>query len=311
MWTMIWLVSTIYASNDSQEATDHLVPATWSGNPWGPEANLARQNGTLPQVEATPQMKQWDDWGRKFLKDGDIVFRLGDARILAGWFPMSRFLANVSGSQFSHTGIVERVNGDAWVYDMTNYGPRFQPFSVWMLDNVGAFGVKRPKPQYASYIPKALEYCKNVYLRKVPFDYDLGTDDSALYCLELTEKAYRANGLPLAEPVKLGDMENIGRYPITVMGFLKFTPLTLDLPVIFPGNSRHGIWSSRNLATVYAPPPPADPNRPAGDGRSVREMKARTQHPTVASTTQATRTASNTPTPAPRGEAPPSPSRPN
>ena len=35
----------------------------------------------------------------------------------------------------------------------------------------------------------------------------------------MTEKAFRHAGLPLSEPVLLGDMENINQFPICVLGF--------------------------------------------------------------------------------------------
>ena len=266
MWTLIWLMATVFGRHDGKESTDRLVPAEYKGNPWGPEANAARKAGELPPVIKTAAMKKWDAWGKQVLKDGDILFRLGDARIARGWFPISRFLAKISGSKYSHTGIVAMEDGEVMVYDMTNFGPRVQPLSVWTLDNIGGFGVKRVKPEYAAYIPKALAFLREVYVRQVPFDYDLNPDDSTYYCVELSEKAYRNNGLPLAEPVKLGDMENVSQYPISVMGFLKATPLTLELPVYFPGNMRHGIWSSSKLFTVYespAPPPAASSTRAA------------------------------------------------
>jgi hypothetical protein len=69
----------------------------------------------------------------------------------------------------------------------------------------------------------------------------------------MTEKAYRKNGLPLADPVLLGDMENVTQYPLSVIAFLQISNLRLDQPVYFPGNERHGIWSSKHLVTVHAP----------------------------------------------------------
>ena len=51
-------------------------------------------------------MAQWDRWGQTVLRDGDIVFRLGDARTLGGCFPLSWFIATATGSRYSHTGIV-------------------------------------------------------------------------------------------------------------------------------------------------------------------------------------------------------------
>lgn len=254
MWTMVWLIATVFGRHDGLESTDRLVPPGFKGNPWGPDANVARRAGKLPPVVKNAEMTQWDNWGKQVLKEGDILFRLGDARIARGLFPISRFLARISGSRFSHTGIVAMEDGEVMVYDMTNFGPRRQPLSVWTLDNVGAFGVKRVKPVHAAYVPKALAFLREVYNRQVPFDYDLNPDDNTYYCVELSEKAYRNTGLPLAEPVRLGDMENISQYPICVMGFLKATPLTLELPVYFPGNTRHGIWSSPKLMTVYESP---------------------------------------------------------
>ncbi len=93
----------------------------------------------------------------------------------------------------------------------------------------------------------------------MPFDYSFDLDDSELYCLEMTEKAFRTQGLALSEPVRLGDMENANLYPIcmTLMAASPLTlekPLTLEQAVYMPGNGRHGMWASPLLETVYAPP---------------------------------------------------------
>jgi hypothetical protein len=167
---------------------------------------------------------------------------------------MSRFIANLSGSVFSHTGVVAIENGELFVYDTTSLSVRRQPFCVWMIDNIGPLGVKRLRPEYASYAAKAVAYCRARWREQPPFDYDLGMDDATLYCVEMTEKAFRNNGLPLAPAVRLGDLENIDKFPICVLCFLRFTDLTLDTQAYFPGNERHGIWSSPHLTTVYAPP---------------------------------------------------------
>ena len=90
------------------------------------------------------------------------------------------------------------------------------------------------------------------------FDYVLAIDDAAYYCVEMTEKAYRAGGMALSEPVRLGDMENIARYPVCVFVFLKISNLSLDQLVYFPGNDHHGIWSCPRLMTVYESKPTAD-----------------------------------------------------
>jgi len=255
MWMIVWLMTTFVSSHDGKEPTDRLIPETWQGNPWGPEATRARETGEIPPIVLTPLMKQWDAWGKTVLRDGDILFRRGDAKLLFGRFPFSRFLARVSNSRFSHTGIVSIEQGEPFVYDTTKAGVRRQPFHVWILDNAGPFGVKRVRPENRQYTAAAIRYCRDLYLRQPPFDYNLNMDDQAYYCLEMTEKAYRSGGLALSEPLRLGDMENIARFPICVLVFLKLSDLSLEQPVYFPGNSRHGIWSSPKLVTVYESKP--------------------------------------------------------
>jgi hypothetical protein len=200
-------------------------------------------------------MKEWDRWGRQVLQTGDLLFRRGDARILRGWFPFSRFIANISGSKYSHIGTVVVEDGEPIVYDTTKASVRRQPLKIWILDNTGAFGVKRLKPPYQRLVPRVVEYLHDVYKRQVPFDYELSPDDRDLYCVEMAEKAFRHAGLTLSEPVLLADMENIHQFPLCVLGFTSLTNLKLDQAVFFPGNERHGIWASPLLETIYPPPP--------------------------------------------------------
>jgi hypothetical protein len=254
MWKLVGLVVLIGGGRDNLEPTDRLTPPGWVGNPWGPAAYAARKAGKIKPLAFTPPMQRWDTWGEKVLRDGDILFRRGDARILFGRFPMSRFIANVSGSAFSHTGIVAFEEGRPFVYDTTKSGVRRQPLSVWVLDNVGPIGAKRLKAAYQDRVPKVLEWVRATYQKQLPFDYDLNPDDNELYCMEMTEKAFRSAGLTLSEPVRLGEMENAAEFPICMFCFSIFTKLRLDQPVFFPGNERHGIWSSPLLETVYAPP---------------------------------------------------------
>jgi hypothetical protein len=255
----MFMAFTLNSSGD-KELTDRLIPAEWNGgNPWGPAANAAREKGLLPRIPMTAQMKQWDEWGRKTLRDGDILFRLGDARLAFGYFPFSRFIANASGSRYSHTGIVVFENGQPYVFDTTKDSVRRQPLHIWVLDNIGPMGVKRLKSDLQSHVPAILAKLKSYYETQVPFDYVLGLDDSAFYCVEMTEKTFRAVGLKLSDPVRLRKMENAAQH-VTAIAWLKIssgvvmkTPISLDQPVFFPGNERHGIWSSPLLETVYDP----------------------------------------------------------
>jgi hypothetical protein len=241
------------------EATDWLKPPTWSGNYWGPAACRARLAGQLPPLPMTPAMTRWGRWGRSVLREGDIVFRLGDARALRGIFPLSRFIARATGSPFSHAGIVAIEDGSPVVYDCSSDGIQRQPFEVWMLDCVGSLGVKRLKPAHCRHIPGVIGYCRKVFEQQVPFDSEFRLDDAALYCLELTEKAFRSQGLALSRPVRIGDWEHLNRYPLTalsaphVTGFMLGRPITLEQPVYLPGNERQGVWASPLLQTVVGP----------------------------------------------------------
>jgi hypothetical protein len=282
MRVLLWLLVVLNGSQDGgKEPTDRLVPPGWQGNPWGPAATAARKSGEIPPIPDTPAMTEWDQWGRKTLKSGDILFRRGDARILGGLFPFSRFIANVSGSQFSHIGTVVIEDGEPVVYDTTKASVRRQPLKIWILDNTGPFGVKRLKKDYQDRVPKVIEYLHSVYQKQVPFDYELSTDDRELYCVEMAEKAFRNAGLTLSEPILLADMERINEFPLCVLGFTSLTSLKLDQAVFFPGNERHGIWSSPLLETIYETPkrPPSQANVPISPSLGPPKLDSKDSKP--------------------------------
>jgi hypothetical protein len=151
-----------------------------------------------------------------------------------------------------------------------------QPFQVWMLDCVGPLGVKRLKPEHRRRIPGVIGFCRKVFERQVPFDPEFRLDDAALYCLELTEKAFRSQGLALSKPVRIGDWENLNTYPLAALAtpfVTRFTlgrPITWEQPVYVPGNEHQGIWASPILETVFGPE--SNPNREAalGHGEGYR-----------------------------------------
>jgi hypothetical protein len=247
----------------AEEANDWMKPPGWSGNFWGPAAGRARSAGELPPLPMNPAMLRWNRWGRDVLREGDIVFRLGDARALRGLFALSWFIARATGSPFSHTGIVAIENGSAVVYDSSEEGVRRMPFEAWMIECVGSMGVKRLKPEHRRHIPGVIGYCRQVFEQQVPFDFEFRLDDSALYCLELTEKAFRSQGLKLSEPARIGDWEQLTSFPLTALlmpGATRLVvgrPITLEQPVYLPGGDRQGAWASPMLETVFGPEPKA------------------------------------------------------
>ena len=264
LWFFCWTLALLNSERRAEEGADWLRPAAWSGNFWGPSAGRARSAGELPPLPMDPAMIRWDRWGRDVLRDGDIVFRLGDARALRGLFALSWFIARATGSSFSHTGIVAFEDGSPVVYDCSDEGVRRIPFGAWMLECVGPLGVKRLKPEHRQHIPGVIGYCRQVFEQEVSFDFEFGLDDSALYCVELTEKAFRSQGLVLSESVRIGDWEHLTSFPLTSILMPHATrlvvgrPITLEQPVYLPGNDRQGAWASPMLETVHGPEPKGD-----------------------------------------------------
>ncbi len=274
LYFIAWMLALARYEQGSAEATDGMKPPSWSGNYWGPAAIRARSAGYLPPLPSNPEMARWQGWGREVLRQGDVIFRLGDARVVRGMVPLSRFIARATGSPFSHTGIVAIEDGSPVVYDCSSAGVQRQPFEIWMLDSVGALGVKRLKPEHCRHIAGVIGYCRSAFERQVPFDSGFRMDDDSLYCLELTEKAFRSEGLALSEPVRIGDWEYLASFPLTaflippISGLVLDRPITLEQPVYLPGNERHGVWASPLLETVFGPAPkvfqdaiPGEPGR--------------------------------------------------
>jgi hypothetical protein len=259
LYFIAWMIALATYERGNTEATDWMQPPGFSGNYWGPAAWRARRMGQLPPLPSNPQMVRWQKWGCKILREGDIVFRLGDARVIRGMVPLSRFIARATGSPFSHTGIVAFEDGSPLVYDCSSAGVQRQPFEVWLLDSMGAVGVKRLKPEYRNRITGVIGYCRSAFERQVPFDNGFRMEDESLYCLELTEKAFRSQGLALSEPVRIGDWDFLSSFPLTAMlippvsGLVLDRPITLEQLVYVPGNERQGVWASPLLETVVGP----------------------------------------------------------
>jgi hypothetical protein len=275
LWFCCWIIAIGTDPREAEDTANWMKPAGWSGNFWGPAAGRNRSAGLLAPLPTIPAMAAWDRWGRHVLREGDIVFRLGDARALRGIFALSWFIARASGSPYSHTGIVAIEDGSPVVYDSSEEGIRRMPFDAWMLECVGSAGVKRLKPEHRSHIPGVLGYCREVFAQEVPFDFEFSLDDPALYCVEMTEKAFRSQGLALSEPVRIGDWEHLTDYPITALAMPFATrlavgrPITLEQPVYLPGNDHEGMWASPFLEPVLGPEPGRNKGAAPGQPGSI------------------------------------------
>src|SRR5262249_53906639 len=127
-WFCCWMIALWNDERGAEDTITWMKPPAWSGNFWGPAATHARSAGELPPLPPNPAMIRWNRWGRDVLRDGDIVFRLGDARSLRHIFALSWFIARATGSPFSHTGIVAVEDGSPVVYDSAEEGVRRIPF---------------------------------------------------------------------------------------------------------------------------------------------------------------------------------------
>ena len=201
------------------EATDWMKPPSWSGNYWGPAATRARSAGNLPPLPSSPEMGRWNRWGVEVLRPGDIVFRLGDGPRgrAADWCP-SAISSPSPPAVPSRTPASSRSRTDhrsfmtARPRDFSASRSRSGCSTAWVP---GGEMVKAGAPRAHSL--GVIGYCRSAYERQVPFDNSFRMEDDSLYCLELTEKAFRSQGLALSEPVRIGDWEYLGSFPLTAL----------------------------------------------------------------------------------------------
>ncbi|AGA29858.1 Orthopoxvirus protein of unknown function (DUF830) [Singulisphaera acidiphila DSM 18658] len=253
-WVLACALLSQAGCSSTGDLTSQMVPHSWRGNPWGPDAETARHCRRLPTIPSNPPMCAWDAWGRANLRDGDIVFRMGDARLAFGLYPFSKISAEMAGSRYSHTGIVALENGEPVVYDTYKSGPRKQPFSIWVLDVAGAIAVKRPDADSQRFVNDAVAFCRDTYQRQVPFDKRLSLDDDRFYCIEFTERAYRSAGLVLSEPIRIDHLPCYQHFPKAVWLARHFSSIRPDQSAFVIGNDSVGIWSNPALLLIYEAP---------------------------------------------------------
>ena len=168
-------------------------------------------------------------------------------------------------SRYSHAGIVAVEDG-AVLYDCTKAGVRRSPSPCGPWTTSGRSAAKRLRPENRAAIPGVLAYCREVFYRQVPFDYHFSLDDSALYCLEMTEKAYP---LPGPGPVRAGPARRHGeRRPVPDLHRAVRGPLApVAGPTPHAGTGRLHAWQRPPRPVGIAPAgarlPPRDlPARP-------------------------------------------------
>lgn len=114
-------------------------------------------------------------------------------------------IEGVSGSPFSHCGIVDRVDGEFVVLEAFRTVRAVQLTKFLARGRDGRFAVYRWKPEAEAVIPDVLAAVHANLGR--PYDLHYSMDDEALYCSELIWKAYRdATGESLCDTHALREL---------------------------------------------------------------------------------------------------------
>ena len=194
----------------------------------------------------------WTAWGEAHLESGDLLFVAGDSRILLGWVNFSQLAQQLTDSPFSHIALAAREDGQWVVYDTVPGGPRRTPLADFLADRrVHQWAVQRVRPESRHAIPYALEYCRDVWERQVPFDERFGHDNGRLYCSEMVEMAYRQAGLKLSDPVPIHQLPGYDSLSPHLIRLLRTAArIRPDQPVFVPGNDTLGLWASPRLKPV-------------------------------------------------------------
>ncbi|MCY2992713.1 MAG: YiiX/YebB-like N1pC/P60 family cysteine hydrolase [Planctomycetota bacterium] len=221
----------------------------------------------------------WNSWAAGHLQSGDIVFVLGESRILLGLVNFSKLSTEIADSRFSHVGLVAREGDQVVVYDIVAEGARRMPFGAFVNDGrVWSVAVKRLRPEYQYCVPAAIAYCQKVVASKTRFDSDFRLDNDRLYCSEMLELAFESGGLSLADPVPMNELPRFDKLREPTKRLIQVaTRIDFNQPMYMPGNDQFGIWSCPHLELVLvsvdpALPPPQDASLTESDFAGSYEL---------------------------------------
>jgi hypothetical protein len=161
-----------------------------------------------------------------FPQDGDVVFQA---------LPHQEVVDAIEGatdSDFSHCGIVAKVDGKWIVYEALGKVRETPLYDYLLRGRERGFAVYRWKASEQAQVPAILERTRAMLGR--PYDTRYKMDDERIYCSELIYKAYRdvTGGGQAGQLVRLGDLK-WGAYERTIIE-LEGGPPPLDREMITP-----------------------------------------------------------------------------
>lgn len=146
-------------------------------------------------------------------KEGDLVFQSLSRN------PLVNAIEGVSGSPYSHCGIVIKKNGSWQVFEAIGPVKETSLFSWIMRGRRFDIDVYRLKPEYREHIPKMIAEARKFTGK--PYDIHYRMDDENIYCSELIYKGYKqATGAELGTLTRLRDL-NWKPYKKTIEYFEK------------------------------------------------------------------------------------------
>lgn len=163
-------------------------------------------------------------------QSGDVVFQS-----LPGGYDLVEAIEGITGSSFSHCGVVQKIDGQ-WAVIESIGEVRRTPLLLWIARGRGSrITVCRLKESYRHHIPAMNTAMDRLMGRPYDFRYRFGDDE--IYCSELVFRGYETatQGDALGVVRKLGEM-NWQPYVQTIQKYEQCGPdnLPLDRPMITP-----------------------------------------------------------------------------
>ena len=182
------------------------------------------------------------------LQEGDIIFRLSNAKVLNGIVNFSRMVADLSESDFSHALIVYKVTDEGVIVanvDVLGIERKF--LQDWYIDGTKNVVVKRLKPSLRIYLPKVMKELRRLVQQDVLYDDKFIYGDEKYYCTELVDHCFRKAGLPLANYVRIKDLPAFNFFHVFA-GFV--ARIDMENKIVIAGNDEIGLFSSPFLETI-------------------------------------------------------------